>query len=256
MSQTKNNLLLSIPQSLGSFLYLILVTVVSALAVYFPLFVALPILILIPVVLVFFKGDAFEKIKLVTLTLGRIVVVLACVHFISPEFIFIAIIWLLRINIFEATMKDLINKRYFNMVTGIALIVSTWAINLGWNGTYYTVLPAAVIFWILAYTIWNWNFVYGQFSRAISLFHVLVLSSPLIFILAVHNPTLWLIARGNSLTFAAITQIGFKQQVTGYFTNKRFEKVTKIVADTRVQAGIMALNLTFIVAFLILTNYL
>ncbi len=63
------------------------------------------------------------------------------------------------------------------------------------------------IFWIIAYTIWNWIFVTNEFSDSISRLHVGILLAPIVSCLLLWTPGYWLIFRANSLTFGGCVQM-------------------------------------------------
>ncbi len=152
----------------------------------------------------------------------------------------------LSINILEATFTDLRHKQYFNFVTGLVLAFSVIALKGTWEGGIYSAeghTLGATICWIIAYTIWNWIFVTGEFSASISLMHVGILLAPIIGIIITVNPGLWLLLRANTLTFGGILQISNKSYFEKSFENERFEKFIQFTHKNTVQLILMIFNL-------------
>lgn len=238
-----------IPQWLGFILLLSFITAGATLTIFSPLYANGIINVLIPIlILIFFKSEFFEKLKLSTLAIGRFLVVMTVLGFLSGDWLVTIIIWLLRLNILEATLTDYKNKSYFNVISGIVLIGTSFALTGGWNGTFYLTTNEAMLFWALAYTLWNWTFVIYEFKHQIGFYHIAVLLAPLLFVTFAAQPGFWLIARANTLTFAGIFQITGKKQIEGYLTNKTLEKAIEKIKDKRVQLLIMLI--TVILAFL------
>lgn len=228
-----------LPRAAAFVLFTAVLTVVSALAMYYPLYVSLPLMVILPIFIVaFVRGDIFEKIKLSTLIIGRLIVVLAFLTLIPGDILIFLVIWLLRINILEAVIKDLKGKNFLNALSGIALIAGTWLINIHWNGVYYVILPVALIFWVLGYTIWNWNFIYLNYGASIGLYHVPVLSAPLVFALGVLSPVHWLMMRAGSLTLAVTCQMAFKERLNKYLNKKSWVKKLSVVERNSTQAAL------------------
>jgi len=247
--------LLKLPQWLGFVLILGFITLGSTLTVYSPLYANGLINVVIPIlILIFFKSEFFEKLKLGTLTIGRILVVFTVLGIFPHEWLVPAIAWLMRVNILEAALTDYKNKSYFNVISGLALLGSSFILTGSWTGTYYlTDAPgAAMLLWALAYTLWNWDFVIYEFKQPVGLYHAAVLSAPLLFIVLIREPGFWLILRANSLTFAGILQITGKRHIEQYFTNYSFGKIILWLKSRTVQATLAAVNVILCTAAFIL----
>ncbi len=83
-------------------------------------------LIVIPCILVLLlaKPVFFERLKLTTLLVMRIVVVFAAMKLFNPQVYVDFIMLALIINILEATFTDLLRyKKYFNAISGFALAI-------------------------------------------------------------------------------------------------------------------------------------
>jgi hypothetical protein len=81
-------------------LALIIVTATSA---YHPLLLGIPFWVMFPLIVVFWKPSTrFEKLKLHTLLVGKIVLIVAVLSVIPKSFAATLLLWLLRLNIFEA----------------------------------------------------------------------------------------------------------------------------------------------------------
>ncbi len=152
-------------------------------------------------------------------------------------------------NILEATIKDFLKKRIWNAISGIALMISIPLITISWQGIYYIVKPNIVILWFIAYTIWNWNIVFGSFSKSVSFYHVSVLLTPLLICLFTFNPGFWLIMRSGSLAIAVSLQIAFKDKIDKFFTNNLYKKISASINKTLLQIILMSINIVLIAIF-------
>ena len=85
-----------------------------------------------------------------------------------------------------------------------------------------TVGIAITVAMMIAYTIWNWLFVTGEFSSSVALMHVGFLLAPIFGVFVgplvgmgrfgmLPDPGLWLLFRASTLTFGGILQIGGKR---------------------------------------------
>lgn len=247
----------SFPQLAVTTLLFSLVTLVSSL---FPLWGNLPINILIPLFVMLTSSMVFfEKLKISTLVLGKCLLILMAFSLIREKTFVLIIVVLMYINITEATLTDFKNKRYFNFISGLALLATTfilfnyrWEILLQSDGGfvhsgYYTTEYAPVVFWIAAYTIWNWNFVIGEFSSSIGKYHVAVLVTPLLLSLVLRNPGFWWIARSSSLTFSLLLQIRYKERIENDFYSESFSLFVEAVKTRHIQIILMAVNILLVV---------
>ena len=245
------NRLAAIPKPLGWALLTGLFTGIALLTTFFPLYLGIPINIVLPIsVLLLCKMVFFERLKLSTLIVMRLVIIATVLSFISPELCLMLALIFLAINILEATLTDLIKaKNYFNFISGLALIIAIPLIILKnthsqayWTGKYYTFNFEGVWFWIIAYTIWNWNFVTREFSASIGKMHMGVLLAPILGSLVCLNPGLWLILRGNSLVVAGTIQIADKGRLEDYFKDDKFAAFVGKYQSSKVQFFLMVLN--------------
>ena len=205
----------------------IVITVVSFLTSYFPIWANIPVNVILPfLVLIYLKTVFFEKLKLSTLIILRTAIVAAVFidYFANIGglwFVYVVLAFLI-INILEATFTDLKYKKYFNFVTGLVLAASVLALAPSWinlsgksfafsyiyeaNNSAPTAQYAfwGTVCWIIAYTIWNWIFVTDEFSPSIAYLHFAILGMPLLGCIITRNPGLWLVFRANSLTCGGI----------------------------------------------------
>lgn len=237
------NKLVRIPQWAGIIIILALITSGASLTIISPLYANGLINVIIPIlILTFFKSEFFEKLKLSTLAVGRLLVVVTFLGFLPGDWLVQIIIWLLRINILEAMLTDYRNKSYFNVISGLALIGSSFIITGSWLGSYYVTTNAAMLYWAIAYTLWNWDFVIHEFKHQVGFYHLAVLTSPLVLVLLTAEPGLWLIARANTLTFAGIFQIIGKKHIEKYLFNQALAGKIAVMKGTRIQLLLMAVT--------------
>ncbi len=237
-------------------LLVILTAIFAGLAMltsYNPIWANIPINVVIPIiVLLKLKTVFFEKLKLSTLVLMRILVVFAALNLMQGQLYVKIVLIFLVINILEATLTDFKKKKYFNVVTGIALAVSIYWMSGTWlsEGKYYVAGYTALgtVLWWIAYTIWNWFFVTNEFSPSIAKYHIGVLTAPIIGVLITMNPGLWLIFRANSLTIAGFIQIALKPTWEETLKSDRFTKFVLATQKNVVQAIFMVINIALVVA--------
>ena len=256
---------------LGTFLILFAaILVVSMLTSYFPLWVNIPVNVILPVlVLCKLKMVMFEKLKLSTLVVMRALIVLPIFGLMGGKLFVDIVLVFLIINCMEATLTDLLkNHQPYNFVTGLFLSASVLTLAGAWfpgvAGPFtaiYTanagprtdalfttsqVVAVGTICWFVAYTIWNWLFVVGEFSPAIGYLHVGILLSPILSVLLTGNPGLWLVFRANSLTCGGVFQIACKDQVERRLENKAMARFVEKVKSKPVQIACMIVNLALI----------
>ncbi|MDO5601712.1 MAG: hypothetical protein Q4G07_02985 [Oscillospiraceae bacterium] len=246
------------------------ILVVSMLTSYFPLWINVPVNVILPViVLVKLKMVMFEKLKLTTLVVMRAMILLPLFGVISGKWFVNLILIFLVINCMEATLTDLLkNHQPYNFVTGLFLSASVLALSGEWfggvtgpfsgiytfnaghfGGALFTtdkVVLIGTICWFVAYTIWNWLFVVGEFSPAVGYLHIGILLSPILSVLLTLDPGLWLVFRANSLTCGGVFQIACKKQVEKRLANDRLAKFIEKVKSRPVQIGCMIVNLALI----------
>lgn len=234
-----------------------LMTALSILTSYQPIWANVPINIILPiVVLLKLKTVFFERLKLSTLLLMRALIIFSVLN-VFPGDLYVKIVLIfLCINILEATLTDLKRKKYCNVVTGIALIASIFFINIEWLDYYYVASSKSslgMIFWIIAYTLWNWIFVTNEFKPSIAKFHLGVLAAPILGVIFNFNPALWLIFRGNSLTIAGIIQISNKEYLENKFSSENFSKFVQTTAKKSIQITLMIINLSLLLGMVIIS---
>ncbi|SHI53492.1 hypothetical protein SAMN05444401_0931 [Clostridium amylolyticum] len=240
----------SLQQTVLWFMFTATVLGTALLTAYNPIWANVPLNV-IPAVLVllFLKPVFFEKLKLSTLIIMRTLIVFAVAELIPGQTYVNVVMVFLAINILEATFTDLKHKQYFNFVTGLVLAVSVIVLKGTWEGGIYSAhghTVEATICWIIAYTLWNWIFVTGEFSASISLMHVGILLAPIIGVIITINPGLWLLLRANTLTFGGILQISNKRYFEKSFENEKFEKFIQFTHKNIVQLILMMINLALI----------
>lgn len=237
----------SLQQFIIWFMFTACVLGVSMLTSYQPILGNIPLNV-IPalLVLIYLKPVFFEKLKLSTLVIMRTLIVLAVANIIPGQIYVNLVLIFLIINILEATITDFKHKQYYNFVTGLVLTGSVFLLKGVWEGGIYSANAfnvSATIAWIIAYTLWNWIFVTGEFSPAISLMHVGILLAPILGTIITKNPGIWLLLRANTLTFGGILQISNKKYFEKSFKNERFTDFIDFIHKTNVQLGFMVVNL-------------
>ena len=217
-------------------------------------------LIVIPsiLVLLFSKPVFFERLKLTTLVVMRILIVFAALNLFSKQLYVNAILIMLMVNILEATLTDIFRyKKYINGISGIVLTVAVCALSGVWSeaatvGDFYIVGGAglaASLCYIVAYTIWNWIFVTNEFSSSVALMHVGFLSAPIIGCILTlwMGPAagfgMWLLLRANTLAIGGWMQIAAKSWFEKEFFSPNFDKFVKWTKKTNVQVVLMIINL-------------
>lgn len=237
----------------------------ALLASFYPIWGNIP-LIVIPSILtlLFAKPVFFEKIKLATLVLMRVLIVFAVLFDFGSIYADIIMIMMI-INILEATLTDLKHKQYFNFVTGIFLALGVLSMTASWgtapNGpgefNYYFVNgfdKTATICWAVAYTIWNWIFVTGEFSASVSFMHTGFLIAPTLLCLVTMNDVggfvggfgLWYLVRANTLSIGGYMQICCKNWFEKEFYSPKMEKAIKYSHRWYIQLVLMIICLALI----------
>lgn len=245
------------------------ITGMALIGAFYPIQGNVP-LIVIPsiLVLLFAKPVFFERLKLTTLLVMRIVIVFAALKLFNPQVYVDFIMLALIINILEATLTDLLRyKKYFNAISGFALAIGVIVLRGVWQwdapfGDYYLaegVIPAVTIFYIIAYTIWNWIFVTNEFSDSVALMHVGFLLAPILGCIctlelgAFGGFGMWLLLRANSLAIGGWMQIGAKSWFEREYHSPRFEAFVKWTKKKNVQIVAMIINVGLIVAAIAIT---
>ncbi len=256
-------------QGRGFFILFLIIFGVTMLTSFFPLWANVPFNIIFPILVLLTKPTVmFEKLKLTTLIIMRTLIILVLFNVMPAPLFYKLILIFLIINILEATFTDLLkNKMYFNFVTGLVLAVSVLCLGAMWipevtgpySGLYLTYITEkgplfeitnikmlATIAWIIAYTIWNWLFVIGEFSPSISYLHIGILATPIVSSLVLWNPGIWLLARANSLTIGGVIQIANKDTLEKNLNNEKLSRFIDKVKTNNIQLILMILNLVLI----------
>ncbi len=245
------------------------ITGMAVVAALYPLQGNIPIIVIPAIIaIVFWKPVFFEKMKLTTLVVMRIIIIFAALRFFNPQIYVNIILVMLIVNILEATLTDLLkHKRYWNAVSGFAIAIGVFVLRGAWVydaviGDFYIaygITPLITILYMVAYTIWNWIFVTDEFSPSVSLMHVGFLLSPIIGCICCWGLGLkdgfgmWLILRANSLSIGGWLQIGAKSWFEKEYYSPKMEKFITVLHTKKWQILFMLVNLLLIVAAIVLT---
>lgn len=252
------------------FVWFSAIIAVSLLTSFFPVWINVPINVVLPViVLVKLQPVMFERLKLTTLVIMRALILLPLFRLIPGKWFVNLVLIFLVINCMEATLTDLLkNHQPFNFVTGLFLSLSVFTLAGEWfpgvagplSGIYTAnagprtdalftteqVVLIGTVCWFLAYTIWNWLFVIGEFSPSVAYLHIGILLTPILSVLFFANPGYWLVFRANSLTCGGVFQIACKQQVEARLANDKLARFIAKVKTRPVQIACMIVNLLLI----------
>jgi len=227
--------------------------------------------IVIPSILVLVLGKPvfFERMKLWTLVIMRVLIVFVVFNMFDGQRYVNIILWMLVINILEATFTDLLkHKQILNAISGFALAIGVFALSGVWVsdapvGMYYLTNGATfaiTLMYVIAYTLWNWIFVSYEFSTSVSLMHVGFLLAPIIgsiinsWLGALGGIGFWLLLRANSLAIGGWMQIGNKAWFEQEYHLDWFEKFINWTHKKSVQTVFMIINVGLIVALMIMAN--
>ncbi len=220
-------------------------------------------LVIVPSLVVLFAGKPvfFEKLKLSTLLVSRVLAILAALYVFDPQYYVNFVLVMLIINILEATLVDAIRyKEYCNALSGLAVALGVLTLRGAWlydapSGDYYLaegVTMTVTICYIAAYTLWNWIFVTHEFSPSVALLHVGMLSAPILGCIttlgmgAFGGVGMWLLVRANSLSAGGWMQIGAKSWFEEQFANESFARFVQKVQAPSLKVLFMIINLTLI----------
>lgn len=245
------------------------ITGMALLSSFYPLQGNIPMIVIPSIlVLLFAKPVFFERLKLTTLLLMRIIIIFAALKLFNPQVYVDVIMLMLIINILEATFTDLLRyKKYLNAISGFAVAIGVIALHGAWQfdapfGDYYLakgVIPMVTIFYVIAYTIWNWIFVTNEFSDSVALMHIGFLFAPILgsictLELGVYGGIgMWLLLRANSLAIGGWMQIGAKDWFEREFRSERFSTFVNWTKKKNVQIVAMLINIGLILAALVIT---
>ncbi len=246
------------------------ITGMALLSAFYPVWGNVPFIVIPSVLTILFaKPVFFEKMKLTTLVVVRLVVIAAAFRLFNPQIYVDLILLALIVNILEATFTDFFrHKKIWNGISGLALALGVIALHGTWlpddalpfGMDYYLVGgPGAVtILYILGYTLWNWIFVTDEFSPSVSLMHVGFLSAPIIGCICTLGMgplggfPMWLLLRACSLSIGGWLQIGAKGWFEREFYSEKFEKFIAFVHTTPVQIICMIINVALMAAAIII----
>lgn len=240
----------SINKPLFIIIFTLLLTGITLLTSSQPIWANIPINIIMPIfILLTLDTVFFEKLKLSTLVVMRILILFVIFGYMSGElFVKINLIFL-AINIMEATLTDFKRQKYYNSLIGLLLAVTIIFIRGTWINPYYTITTGSnigMICWVIVYTIWNWIFVTNEFSASIALYHVGILSTPILGMLIFKDPGMWLMFRAYSLTTGGNIQIAKKQYLEKALESDKFSKFVMKTKDNKVQIILMVLNIVLL----------
>ena len=246
------------------------ITGMALLSSFYPVWGSVP-LIVIPslLTLLFAKPVFFEKMKLTTLVIMRLLMVVAAYRLFNPQVYVDFILLALIVNILEATFTDFFrHKKIWNGISGLALAAGVVALHGVWlpqgaapfGMDYYLVGgPGAVtILYIIGYTLWNWIFVTDEFSPSVSLMHIGFLAAPIIGCICTLGMgelggfNMWLLLRACTLSIGGWMQIGAKGWFEREFYNAKFAKFIDWVHTTPVQIVCMLINVGLMAAAIII----
>lgn len=253
-------------QWLRLFAYLLAILGMTVSASFFPVWgnavfaVIAPLVVLITVPMV-----RFERVKLTTLLVGRTLTLLTALYLFPDTWLLIIVAVLMYLNVAEAVLSDARKRRWANVLAGVAVLATThllfdaiWVahstsgtvVNIG----YYVMTHPGMLYWVIAYTIWNFNFVIGEFSPAISLYHIAILATPAIVSALFGSVGIWVLARATSLTSGGTLQIVRKASLESDLKSERFERAIKSMRGTSFQVAIAVLVLAFSVLSLLVES--
>ncbi len=153
----------------------------------------------------------------------------------------------LVINIIEAITKDIVVgniANYFNAMAGILVITTLNRFNIAHidtKGEYKDIRWGGMtLMWIVGYTLWNWVFVYLNFSQG-SIHHLAVLLAALV--IALVDKERWLQTRAVTLGTYFILSISILHSDVEFFNYPYNESFGLIIAA--VALGFMSIYALF-----------
>ncbi len=240
------------------FVFTVVLIIATIISSFNPIWGNIPLTIVLPlIVLASLKLVFFEKLKISTLIIIRILILLPIFGLWDGHSFVKIILPFMGINILEASLVDFKRKKYYNAITGIALILTLLLMTSSWFDTYYTnyatnelgeVCFYATWIWAIVYTIWNWFFVIAEFKPGIAFLHLGILFTPA-FLGIVYGPEYWMITRAYSLTFGGgVVQIFFKEFFERKFSSPKWDGFVEKLMAPKVQLLFMIINLALLVS--------
>lgn len=188
-------------------------SVLSVLATLYPIEVSVFTHVLFPIAAMLNFGmlTRFGYMKLNTLIVGRVLIILGAMGWWNQNMHTICLI-LLQFNILEAIVLDLIKKHYYNALSGILLLASSFHLVLHWTGSYALIKNESYFLWISVYTIWNANFAALQLSGYFYIHHFIILLTPIVCCLLFYDFSYWMVFRETSLLLGITSLTCFKKE--------------------------------------------
>lgn len=220
-------------------------TVWSSLVLFypFPLSILSNVLFPIGVLLVVGMETIFGTIKLVSLILPRLVLLWAYLGY-GGAGIEVVFTMLVAINLIEAILVDVWKGSYYNAMVGLGLIVTLLDISLKWTGE--TLIIEGALYWVLVYTIWNWQITLNHTEGPYSIAHIVILLAPLSVVLFQGNAGAWLVMRELTLTLGisilAVAKKPLKEQVYQVVTLQQFVALRQVVFSKKIQIPLLVMS--------------
>ncbi len=250
------------------FMFTSAITGLGIVAAFWPVKANVPFIVIPSIlVLLFAKPVFFEKLKLTTLVIIRLLIIVVALGFFDGQLYVNIVLWMLVVNILEATFTDLIlHKQYYNAVSGFLVAIGVFALSGTWVSSgvmhnYYLANGATTtitILYVIAYTLWNIIFVSYEFRPSVTLMHFGVLSAPIFgsiingWLGALGGVGLWLILRANTLSIAGWMQIGNKAWFEKEYYLPWMERLIKWSHKKSVQIVFMCINIILMMIVLIM----
>ncbi|PIS03264.1 MAG: hypothetical protein COT85_00870 [Chlamydiae bacterium CG10_big_fil_rev_8_21_14_0_10_42_34] len=240
-------------------LLFISIAVISVFTSFHPHYPNLIINILIP--LFFFwlarKGtQLFVYVKIGTLIIPRIFAFAGFVGYMSGKSVVIGTIIFLAINILEAAIEDLKRKHYFSLIIALLLMLCCVGVRGVWEDNRYVfVTSTSFIYFVVAYVIWNCNFILNQFSKAYFFFHLFVHAIPLLCAVVYGNVGYYLVFRAVSLLYAGQIHSYAKTYVENYFVSVKIDSLVKLLKKKAVQVTLFGVNTILVILYFVEWGY-
>ena len=137
-----------------------------------------------------FEAKIFTPLKILSLSITVLIPGMLIINILPLEWLRFTFFLLWIVNIGEAVLMDLKFKNIFNAISGILLIAVLIRIdNIKWVASegMFLIGSSAIIYWVIAYLLWNLCFVYTTFKPAVAfhLFLTYITVSVLFLVLAV-----------------------------------------------------------------------
>jgi hypothetical protein len=230
------------------------ITLIADLAMYNPVEVSTITHVILPIILMVVLGmeTTFGYVKLSTLIVGRVFIISAALGYGETYIVWIGLT-LLLINVLEAVIMDLTKKEYFNGMIGVALVGTAFFMNLEWEGT-HLLNSSSFIYWILAYTIWDWFIVLKHSEGPHIVGHTVILVVPIIYIAIQGDSATWLMMRELTLSFGIVVLAFFRKKIKPWvytlISPNQFDKLRIVAFSTKVQVLAFIVNAGLIIGYI------